>query len=464
MLAALVLIALVIGVGAFTVAHTTRVNLQAQLDAQLDSAGELVRSFDFDSQRPGGPNVSTEIHQLSTIYLGLIAADGSYETLFVPDYTDAEQALPVVNVDQARRAAGNDGTYTVQSTASGVRYRVHAIGIGHQEVVLVALPMDSVDNAVSHLIALELLVSGISGVVLLLVGWWVIHLGVRPLKSMASAASSIAAGDLSSRVPVAHPSTEAGELALALNTMLERIEVAFDERSAAQSRLQQFIADASHELRTPVATIRGYAELYRHGALDGVIERDDAMRRTEQEAVRMGSLVDDLLLLAKLDGQRPMATDPVDLAQLAADAARDAHAVDPTRLVRVIGDGPIVVCGDEDRLRQVLANVVTNALVHSPGGTPLEIVVLAAPGAESVALSIVDHGEGIPTELTERVFERFVRADASRSRDRGGSGLGLSIVHAIVMAHRGTVRIDPTPGGGATVTITLPLLVTSSRR
>jgi two-component system OmpR family sensor kinase len=297
-------------------------------------------------------------------------------------------------------------------------------------------------------------VSAISGVVLVLVGWWVIRLGVRPLKSMATAASAIAAGDLSSRVPAGNPRTEAGELGLALNTMLARIETAFDARAESQARLQRFVADASHELRTPVATIRGYAELYRQGGLATEHALADAMRRTEQEAKRMGLLVDDMLLLAKLDERRPLAHEAVDIAALAMDAVSDAQAVDPSRAIVARVQPGVVVDGDVDRLRQVIANLIANALVHTPAGSPIE--VCASHTAGDVEIAIVDHGPGIPAHLGDRAFERFVRADESRSRARGGSGLGLAIVAGIVTAHEGSVQLRETDGGGATVVVSLP--------
>ncbi len=452
-LAGLILIAVVMGIGAFTLTRTTRSNLQAQVDAQLNSAAALVANFDFATHDPHDSK-TTDIRQLSTLYVGYVTAQGTLETIEAPDFTSADSALPSIDIGQARTQASHSGTFTVSSTNSSVRYRVHAVRTGNQEIVLVALPLNTVDQAVSRLITLELIMSGIGGVVLVLVGWWVIHLGVRPLKSMTSAASAIAAGDLSARVPEADAATEAGELGIALNTMLARIEVAFDQRTRSQQRLQQFVADASHELRTPVATIRGYAELFRKGGLDATDALADAMRRTEQEAVRMGGLVDDLLLLAKLDERRPSRLSPVDLGPLVDDAALDAHALDPSRSVTRAADPGVVVLGDVDQLRQVLANVMANAIVHTPPGTPIEISAVHRSGA--IELRVADHGRGIPHDLVESVFERFTRVEASRSRDRGGSGLGLSIVDAIAAAHGAAVRIDDTPGGGATVVVAFP--------
>jgi two-component system OmpR family sensor kinase len=288
-----------------------------------------------------------------------------------------------------------------------------------------------------------------------LVTWWVLRLGIRPIKRMTDAASSIAGGDLSHRVPESASSTEAGQLGVALNQMLGRIEDAFDVRAQSEDRLRQFVADASHELRTPVTTIRGYAELFRSGGLGEPRELEEAMRRTEQEAIRMGRLVDDMLTLAKLDQDRPLETRSVDLAVLMSDAARDAAAVAPGRSIRTDIEGPVVVTGDEDRLRQVLANVVGNALVHTPLGSAIELH-LRRDGACAV-VDVVDHGPGMPPEIVARVTERFFRADPSRTRHRGGSGLGLSIADAAIDAHGGDIRVQSIAGVGTTVRITLPV-------
>jgi two-component system OmpR family sensor kinase len=237
--------------------------------------------------------------------------------------------------------------------------------------------------------------------------------------------------------------------------MLGRIESAIDERAESEARLRQFVADASHELRTPITTIRGYAELYRHGGLAKEEELADAMRRTEQEAGRMGRLVDDMLVLAKLDQHRPLETRPVDLAALASDAAADARVAAPTRDITLdVPDRPAVVIGDEDRLRQVIANVVGNALVHTESHVPIAIRVATHNG--SVVLEVDDQGPGMDSHITERVTERFFRADPARSRHRGGSGLGLSIVDATVSAHGGSVDIESEKGRGTTVRLTMP--------
>jgi two-component system OmpR family sensor kinase len=270
---------------------------------------------------------------------------------------------------------------------------------------------------------------------------------------MTETAGAIAGGDLSQRVDEGTPGTEAGDLGVALNRMLGRIEEAFDQRAASEARLRQFVADASHELRTPVATIRGYAELYRTGALEDGEQMDDAMRRTEAEAVRMGSLVDDLLHLARLDQGRPLEREVVDLGRVVEDTVADARAVEPDRAITTAIPAPVTVLGDRARLHQVLANLVSNARVHAPGA-PIE-VTLREEGAEAV-IEVRDDGPGMVQTDAARAFERFYRADTSRSRQHGGTGLGLAIVDATVRAHGGTTVIDSSPGEGTTVTVRLP--------
>lgn len=245
--------------------------------------------------------------------------------------------------------------------------------------------------------------------------------------------------------------------------MLTSIEASFAERQRVEERLRRFVADASHELRTPIATIRGYAELHRTGALEDDHALDDAMRRTEQEAIRMGGLVDDLLSLARLDRGRPLELGPVDLAVIARDAANDAAAVDPTRPIRVDTSGPAIVAADGGRIRQVVTNLVSNALVHTPPSTPITITT-AAQDRGNAYIEVADDGPGMASEVVERAFERFYRADPSRSRHRGGSGLGLAIVHAVVIAHRGSVTLDSAPGAGTTVRVELPSVEPSDDR
>jgi two-component system, OmpR family, sensor kinase len=285
--------------------------------------------------------------------------------------------------------------------------------------------------------------------------WWLVRLGLRPLDRMGATAGAIAAGDLSRRVEPTNPRTEVGRLGTALNGMLAQIERAFAERQASENRLRQFIADASHELRTPLVSIRGYAELYRLGATREPAEAERAMRRIEEEAQRMGVLVEDLLALARLDEVREPVREPVQLEQLAADAVHDARAVAPERDIELHADGPLTVQGDRDQLRQVVANLMRNALVHTPAGTAVDVSARQDDGY--ALLEVRDHGNGLPPGDPSELFERFWRAEPGRERGRGGAGLGLAIVAAIVDAHGGSVSAANADGGGAAFTVRLPV-------
>jgi two-component system OmpR family sensor kinase len=450
------IVAVVLIAAAVFVARTTEAKLIAQVDAQLPAAG-------LQRVPPAGPPPAQSGRQpnggaserLSSLYLGVVR-DGRLTAVFIPNLTD-NPPLPVVAVDGIERRAVEGEPFTTGSTAAGVRYRARAVaGSTAGESVVVAISLQDTDRTVRQLVIVE---SGVTALVLALLGavtWWVIRLGVRPIKQMSDTAAAIADGDLSRRVPdVRSPRTEAGELGHALNRMLHSIEDAFAERTESETRLRRFIADASHELRTPVATIRGYAELFRTGGLDEPAQLTDAMRRTEEEAVRMGVLVEDMLHLARLDQGRPLDRVPVDLSTVADDAALDIRAVDPDRPVTTTIDRPTIVAGDDHQLRQVVTNLVRNALVHTPPGTPIEIRVDHTGGR--AVLEVSDQGPGMPADVAARAFERFYRADPSRSRHRGGSGLGLSIVEATVTALGGTVRLDSEPGRGTTVRVELPL-------
>ena len=269
---------------------------------------------------------------------------------------------------------------------------------------------------------------------------------------MATSARSISAGDLSQRVAPADGRSEVGQLGLALNTMLGELEGAFAERDATEHRLRQFLADASHELRTPLTSIQGFAELFRVGGEKDHVDLAIIMRRIEEESARMKVLVEDLLLLARLDETRPVERAPVDLAVLAADACSDAVAADPGRPVTLDASGPIIVFGDEDHLRQAIANLVSNALTHTVAGTPIEVSAARTNGHATVVVR--DHGAGLDADALHHVFDRFWRAD--RARVGSGSGLGLSIVAAIAQEHGGDISVVNAEGGGARFELTLP--------
>jgi two-component system OmpR family sensor kinase len=287
------------------------------------------------------------------------------------------------------------------------------------------------------------------------IAWAVVRVGLLPLERMAHTAGQIAGGDLDRRIAATDPRTESGRLGLALNAMLDRLQEALAEREASEERLRRFLADASHELRTPLTSIRGYAELFRLGVAREPAATERAMGRIEDEATRMRALVEDLLTLARLDQVAEAPYAEVDLAALVQDAADDARAAAPGRVVRTEGaDEPAVVLGDAHALRQVLANLVRNALVHTPDDTALELGVAAGGGV--VRVGVRDHGPGLPPGVPGQLFERFWRAEAGRERGPAGAGLGLAIVAAIVAAHGGSVTAADAPGGGAVFALELP--------
>ena len=325
-------------------------------------------------------------------------------------------------------------------------------------VAVVAIPIVDMNNTLHRLILIDLGVGALLLVLLGVLGYGVVLMGLRPLVDIERTAGAIAAGDLTRRVDREDETSEVGRLGASLNVMLEKIEHSFNEQVASENRLRQFLADASHELRTPVTSIRGYAELFHHGLADRPADLDTAMRRIDTESTRMAGLVDDLLLLARLDQRRPLEREPVDLVTLAGDAAQDARVIDPSRMVTFVSPDACPIMGDEARLRQLFGNLVSNALDYTPAGSPLEIVVEASEGvAQSrVHVSVIDHGPGIPPETAPHVFERFWRSDPARVRALGGTGLGLSIAAAIAGAHGGTVSLTQTPGGGATFSVELP--------
>ena len=338
----------------------------------------------------------------------------------------------------------------------GLEYRVLAEDTPDQPgITIVAVPMAEVTRTLDRLLRVEAVVIGGVLLALALLSWLIVRLGLRPLDRIGETAGAIAAGDLSRRVSPATPNTEVGRLGMSLNAMLERLEQAFAEREASESRLRRFLADASHELRTPLASIRGYAELFRIGAARDEADTEKAMRRIESEAARMGVLVEDLLTLARLDEVRDVLREDVDVAQLAREAAGDARATDPARDIEVRAPVPAVVLGDPHQLRQVLGNLLRNALVHTPAGSPIEVSV--SRSGDHVALAVRDHGPGLPTTDSEELFERFWRAEKGRSRGRAGAGLGLAIVSGIVAAHHGSVSARNAPGGGAEFVVELPV-------
>ncbi|MGO3245671.1 MAG: sensor histidine kinase [Brevibacterium aurantiacum] len=532
--------------------------------AQLQSSSSSDKNESADSDGSDGSDSSTEtpttIDSSSWDELKTLMPDGFYVQFYDTDGKPLSDpvapepgnspVLPKINESKVYAQGGEP--FTVPGTTS--QWRARAMKVQNTDVLVsIAVPFDrEIDNinerARNTMIGIGLLaLAMVAGV-----GYWAINNTFRPLRDIETTASRIAAGDLSQRVPTFPRNTELGRLSGALNTMLGRIEDSFDGQTRSEKRIRQFVSDASHELRTPLVTIRGYAELYRQGAITKSDDIGNAMERMESEAKRMGVLVDDLVVLARLDEQRPAEIGPVDLHRIARDAAADAAAQAPDRDISFIGlDGedaqPVpMIRGSESKIRQVVVNLAGNAVRHTPEHTAIEFAVgvvggraeASAESAEAsngqdtesktganktgankaaakdksrergfvtggvrifrrgdsngndqndaqapagivpdmtaagsitvddslrgfpngrVRIEVRDHGDGIDPEVVPRIFERFYRLDVSRTRDTGGSGLGLSIVKAIVENHHGAISVHQTPGGGATFRIDLPI-------
>jgi two-component system OmpR family sensor kinase len=361
------------------------------------------------------------------------------------------------------RAPDAEPTLTTARAVSGqTDYRLIAKRLGEEGTVVVALPLTEVRATQRRLLLIGGVVSGLVIVAIGVAAYWLTRRELRPLERMAERSGAIAAGDLSQRVEPDDPRTEVGRLGGALNAMLAEIERAFAElerafaqRVAAEERLRRFVADASHELRTPVTSIRGYAELFRRGAGGRPADLANVMRRIEEAGERMGGLVEELLLLAQLDQGLPLERQPVDVSAVVAAAVDTARAADPERPIDVDSQSPLVVLGTESRLRQVIDNLLTNARVHTPAGTPVHVRLAAED--ERVVLEVADEGPGVPAEEADRIFERFYRTDRSRTRNQGGVGLGLAIVRSVVEAHGGAIGYHARPEGGSVFRTVLPL-------
>ncbi|MGY1848459.1 sensor histidine kinase [Blastococcus sp. SYSU DS1021] len=407
-----------------------------------------------------------EISEPSPLYVACLPADSDEPVVIGEPYGPGVHELP--ELDEADVEALREGgpAITVGSGRNAWRMASGELPGGYTLVVGEDQGRDG--GAISRLIRIELVV-GLAVLALLgAAGYVLVRNSLRPLAEVEETARAIAAGDLSRRVPVGDDRTEVGRLSTALNGMLARIETAFRAQQASEEqargseqRLRRFVADASHELRTPLTSIRGFAELYRQGAVREEADVARLMQRIEAEGSRMGLLVEDLLLLARMDQQRPLSLAPVDLAAIAGDAVHDARAVQPDRPISLhldesLTDVPVVL-GDESRLRQVVGNLVTNALTHTPAGTRVQVSVAQDPADDDVLLlRVADEGPGMEPADAERAFERFYRADASRTRAAGGTGLGLSIVASLAAAHGGSASLETAPGAGLAVTVRLP--------
>ncbi|GAA2330139.1 HAMP domain-containing sensor histidine kinase [Dactylosporangium salmoneum] len=473
----LVLLAAALVTTATAGVYSTRDFLLNRLDSQLlgsvQSASANCRNQNHFG--PGGAPMQGNGYYVACVdgYSGAID-----ENLFNPVDTDQGRPTLPTNVKQAtdsRTVQLNKDTWGTYDTVDPVGGKGHQWRVlyaqretpgPYEAPVVVAISLDETDATVTRQLWTSVIIGGFVLVVLAAAAYLLVRSSLRPLVEVEQTAEAIAAGDLSRRVPEADPRTEVGGLSTALNTMLGQIETAFDERRASEEaaraseeRMRRFVADASHELRTPLTSIRGFAELHRHAG-----PPDDNIARIEHHATRMGLLVDDLLLLARMDQHRPLERKPVDLLTLATDALVDARVTANDHRLRLRTattdddedvEAPVVL-GDDVRLRQVLQNLLSNALHHTPAGTEITVYVGTENG--NAILEVADNGPGMTEEDAARVFERFYRTDPSRTRALGGSGLGLSIVAALVAAHGGTVTLRTAPGEGAAFRVAIPLL------
>jgi len=414
-----------------------------------------------------GLTVASEPEVVGPTQFHLRAVDNGGTTLWNLQSSAARSgpALPTITRDDTKQLHGK--AFTVDADPGQGHFRAVAVPARGGGTFVLSMSLGEVDATVNRLVHIDVLVGLAVLGGLAIAGYSMVRTALRPLSEIELTAAAIGRGDLSRRVPDHHPTTEMGRLSRALNAMLEQIERAFGARAASEARarrseerMRRFIADASHELRTPLTSIRGFAELHRQGAVTDPAEMSELLARIEDEATRMGLLVEDLLQLARLDEERPLTQDPVDLAGVVGSAVAGTRAAQPERSVEVetAGEVDLTVTGDEPRLRQVVTNLLDNALAYSPPDRPVTVRLGPARrgDADLVAIEVVDRGPGLTAEQSERVFERFYRVDAARSRAQGGTGLGLSIVAAIVRAHGGTVEVDSTPGRGATFRALLP--------
>jgi two-component system OmpR family sensor kinase len=443
------------------------------------AATSLLRGYLLDQQDEQLGKAIDEVAQQDPGSLAVvcsqprIAIPGAYLACVGPTGVEREFAvrgtyvsLPDLDdLDAGNAADYGRTTFTVRSQDGSTSWRVVVAPVSEDLAMVVGSDLGEDKAVVTRLVRIQLVIGVLVLAAMALAGHLLVRNSLRPLQEVEHTAQAIAAGDLSRRVPEGDERTEVGRLSRALNGMLGRIESSFraqqaseEQAVASEARMRRFVADASHELRTPLTSIRGFAELHRQGAVRGAEDTGRVLSRIEAEATRMGSLVEDLLQLARLDQQRPLTLGPVDLAELAGDAVHDARAVQPDRSVGLLLDESLtdapVVRGDEARLRQVVGNLVTNALTHTPVGAKVTVRLSEEPGV--VVLAVSDEGPGLAPGDAERVFERFYRADASRTRAAGGTGLGLSIVASLVAAHGGRVDLTTAPGEGATFAVRLP--------
>ncbi len=445
------------------VVRTTRAQLIRQVDSQLTTYYDRIEkdgAFGDDRGDPGRPDDSDDdptaaSEKRAYAYL-VFRPDGTLvddKAAGYPGDPLSLPQLPAVPSPQLNEVIGE--THTRRSTDGSISYRVLIERGPNGFIHVTAAPLFEVMEEIRQLVQSFVIASAIALVTATGVCWFLIRLELRPVDRMVDTAAAIAGGDLSRRIPDPDPATELGRLGSALNAMLIQIERADTARDASEQRLRRFVADAAHELRTPLTSLRGYAELFRQGALPDDAAVSNAMRRIESEGARMARLVDELLLLARLDQSQGVERAPVDLVPLVRDATEDFRVVDPDRPMTTTFADSAVVLGDPLRLRQVIDNLLANVRTHTPANAAVRVSVTTTPASASIV--VADTGPGITAEDRERLFERFWRADPARTRSRGGTGLGLAIVASLVDAQGGTIDVQSEPGEGATFTVTFPI-------
>ena len=468
-------VVLLTAIGYFSASLATQSFLKNYLLTELDSQLSVITSGTFgriqqsgiahevnegehgdNAQNPISKGVGTPLTRIPTsVSLTLLDAQGNVVGGIGGDLNAAPISNYLTGLLPAEVASHGEKPFTID--APGADFRVIARALPNNAgTVVAAQSLSDLDRTTSRLGYLFALIGLALLLLIALAARTVIKVSLRPLEDAEKTAEEIAAGNLSARMPEANPTTEVGRLVTSLNVMLARIEDAFAVRSESENKLRRFVADASHELRTPITAIRGFSELHRQGAVTGEKETTELIGRIENESMRMGSLVEDLLLLARLDQAREMKSKPVDINKVVEDAVISARAAGPEHPVTVNSSSDeLFTLGDEVRIYQVVANLLANARAHTPIGTPITVSVTSSNAG--VEISVADKGPGLSSEDQKRIFERFYRADSSRVRTGpDGSGLGLSIVDAVMRAHGGSVSVQSTPGEGATFTLLFP--------
>jgi two-component system OmpR family sensor kinase len=455
----MVLTAVAISASDFAANAALRSYLISQVDKELIeiSSGSLLRldraGIESENSDENSDSPFTEFRPLrgvpTSASVSLLDIDGKLIGRIGGDLSQKQIAVFGMSVDQVKAKGTAPFTIEGQGNDPDVRAVVQILPTGLGSVV-VANSLADVDRTLQRLGFFFLILGLIALTAVGLVSRWIIAISLKPLEQVEETAEAIAGGDLSARLPAAKPDTEVGRLTTALNTMLARIEESFEARVNSESKLRRFVADASHELRTPLTAIRGFAELHRQGAVVGEVNTKELVGRIEKESIRMSTLVEDLLLLARLDQSREMAQEPVDLNTLLTEAVASAKAAGPNHFIELsLPSAEVFVLGDSQRIHQVVANLLANARTHTPDDSQIKVAL--DQGVAETIISVSDNGPGLSEDDQERIFERFFRADPSRARTSGeGSGLGLSIVDAVMQAHGGYVSVQSKLGDGAT--------------